>query len=292
MKRILLPLVAFSIALASCSRDNDDVINNPITNPVEQGDVLVSVINDPSTSFDFHFTYDGDKLRTGGVDLSNIVYTGDKITEITINRGTTLHGIRNMKFTYNNDGTLKSTSEIQTIERYIIGTYNPTTNKPITYTLRYIRNREYSYVGNNIKITENINHSSNNPNYPINNEISAREYTLTMENGNLVRKEVRSNSTNSYLSDSYTATYRYDDKINPLNKIKGISAIAVELNLMDAYLDLIGYKNNLVYYNTYGTDHTIEYEYNSKGYPTKSTEKYIGGVNNETYTEVKYYNYK
>lgn len=275
MKRILLPLMAMSIALTSCSRDNDDV-TNPIVNPVAQAKKLVgisgTVIHTPPGGViypaDITIEYNGDFLKKmggvfGGVDLL-YHYNGDKISSIEVaNRG--LPDPQYAEFTYNPNGTLKSAKEVKS---------NGYSSYEIT--------REYEYINNStikmtLKSVSTHNGSTGSTGYSY--------YTLTMNNGKLVKWESFDESGNILERHQY----RYDDKKNPMNEIKGFAALAVDIEF-GRYIgwsttisaeyhknQVRAFKNNVVSqtieylnYNIHSEEYEHQYQYNQDNYPTKS----------------------
>lgn len=284
MKRFLLPLVALSIALTSCSRDNDDVINNPITNPVEQGDLLAEITTEEHGFLnDTYFSYDGDKIQSSrNRDHISYTYNGNQITNINFERGH--YGNWSIRYIYNPNGTLKTTLQTHTSKRidYV---------DSATQEIKFINNktetsREYTYTGNIVKVKQTSVYSNDRRTEDTRTDI--QEHTFTLDNGNIIKQE-----TEIYTGVVETITYTYDDKINPLNNIKGFSALNVEFRLIDGYSQ-IGLQNIYANKNNITSQHNSHnnsresnvYEYNSKGYPTKKTNT------SEGYTNIYTYKYK
>lgn len=293
MKRILLPLLALSIAFISCNRDNDD-ITNPIENPVEQGNLLADITEDGRISS--QFIYDGAKIQSSSwVDGAlSYSYTGDQITAIHRDKG--LFGTWDIRYTYNSDGTLHSAFSTHIYERPVGYDNN---NDVIMGKYKEIATREYTYTNNN---TVNVKETYND--YIIKNNTDEKtgiggtnEFTFTLNNGNITSKIIKPQDR---LSDTDTTIYTYDNKVNPLHNIKGFSALAIDFNIM--YLTHInGNKNNILtekrsFINSKGIEseshqNINEYEYNSKGYPTKQTTV-SSGPGRKDFTIISHYNYK
>lgn len=294
MKKFLLPLVALSIILTSCSRDNDDVINNPITNPVVQGDLLAEITTNTSHSIGTgRFTYNGDKLQSSASLDGDMSYTyiEDQIRYIRRSKGPM--GIWDINYTYNPDGTLK---QVDQIHNYEYRSHDPAR---AIENRKEIATREYTYVGNNT-----INVKSIAKTYRENsNEVFSifiAEYTFTINNGNIVKKIEKSqfkegNDTSSFMNNptTTTITYTFDDKINPLHNIKGLSAIAIDFHTIDNkdVFSMYVNKNNILEKRVDIDGRSIEqttnqYEYNSKGYPTKLTSTIVNRI-----TDTTVYNY-
>lgn len=293
MKRILLPLLALSIAFISCNRDNDD-ITNPIENPVEQGNLLADITEDGRILS--QFIYDGAKIQSsswtdGALSYS---YTGDQITSIHRDKG--LFGTWDIRYTYNSDGTLHSAFSTHIYERPVGYDNN---NDVIMGKYKEIATREYTYTNNNT-----INVKETYDDYIIKNNTDEKtgiggtnEFTFTLNNGNITSKIIKPQDR---LSDTDTTIYTYDNKVNPLHNIKGFSALAIDFNIM--YLTHInGNKNNILtekrsFINSKGIEsesyqNINEYEYNSKGYPTKQTTV-SSGPGRKDFTIISHYNYK
>lgn len=296
MKRILLPLLALSIAFISCNRDNDD-ITNPIENPVEQGNLLADITEEGRILS--QFIYDGDKIKSSGfVDGNNSYsYTGNQITAIHREKGT--FGTWDIRYTYNSDGTLHSAFSTHIYERPVGYDNN---NDIIMGKYKEIATREYTYTNNNtinVKETYDDYIIKNNTDEKVDSNIA--EYIFVMNNGNIISKTKK--QQNIY-SGATTTTYTYDNKMNPLNNIKGFSALSIEFHLIEEHIGAIhlhGNKNNIltekystvdsrgVEINSY--QNISEYEYNSKGYPTKQTSV-SSGAGREDITTISHYNYK
>lgn len=269
MKKILLPLMALGIVLTSCSRDNDDSISNPIVNPIKLEDLLAEI----SGNFYTTINYNDDKISSSiGIDgNTTYTYTNNLITSISRDRG--MYGKQNIQYTYYPDGNLKTASEIFV---HSMGTYFMQTD----LIFREILTREYIYNGDQVNVKETRDIYSNQDTDKI-EPTAIVEYNITMKNGNIIRKEVTGRDILKDFSNqySYTSIYRYDNKVNPLSKIKGLSALQLELNLIDYQnnagaenIHITSSNNNLIYSNIDGHENSINYEYNSKGYPIKKSE--------------------
>lgn len=270
MKRILLPLMAMTIALTSCSRDNDDVTNptnppttNPATlptNPVEQRKKIkhIGLSDYWSTQgphipgiheFDeglapfYHesFHYNGDFLSYTS-HQHHTTYEGDKIISMK-------YGRYIIDFTYNSNGTLKSS----VAKNETHGTLE--------------ESREYSYINNETIKVKEIKRS-------LQGEYITKEYTLTMEGDKLIKKVSSNNNT----IEAYH--YHYDEYENPISHIKGFAALAIERDFLDNDCNnpmTSSFRNNLVYKiydyydlrhsdNSYRIDATFQYSRDDKGY--------------------------
>lgn len=243
MKRFLLPLVALSIALTSCNRDNDDVINNPITNPVEQPMLITQIDftdNFSSLKGTFSFSYDGDKIKESllktedGILNEHIyyTYTDDKITSI---KYTNSFEENEIFFTYNTDGTLKSSTSGNIVSTY---TYN---------------------ADNSVIVNYQVNGSN--------------KTTAHIKNGNLVELQ----------SPEGIHTITYDTQHNPFKNIKGLTDIGLDLYLISsfgAYEHTFYYfgafTNNIMTISEPNGNKQFTYEYNSSGFPIKGTELHTG----------------
>lgn len=298
MKRILLPLLALSIAFISCNRDNDD-ITNPIENPVEQGNLLADITEEGRILS--QFIYNGDKVKSSGfVDGNNSYsYTGNQITAIHREKGT--FGTWDIRYTYNSDGTLHSAFSTHIYERPVGYDNN---NDVIMGKYKEIATREYTYTNNN----NTINVKETYDDYIIKNNTDEKtgiggtnEFTFTLNNGNITSKIIKPQDR---LSDTDTTIYTYDNKINPLNNIKGFPALSIEFHLIEEHIGAIhlhGNKNNILtekrsFINPRGIENESyqninEYEYNSKGYPTKQTTV-SSGPDRKDFTIISHYNYK
>lgn len=248
MKRLLLPLMAISIALTSCSRDNDD-ITNPIETPVAQAKKLTGVTETSTSKYNIdhslYLTYNNDKLISSrfedGLQQLDYIYENDKIVGIN-------NGRLSARLTYNPDGTLKSSISNEV-------------------------NREYTYDGNLVKVKEISKYT---------NSSQTIEYIFTMENGNMVKQEI-------YFTDGFgsnqkiTLNFKYDNNKNPIQEIKGISNLAIELELQERATHIPyhykAFKNNLISEEIwldggYSIDQVnYTYEYDKDGYPIKSILK-------------------
>lgn len=259
MKRFLLPLMAMSIALTSCSRDNDDV-TNPIENPVNT-EILptkIELIDSYIGTQTKNITYNGNKIvKWGDYDIT---YTGDLITKLTRDEG-----IHHLYF-YNPNGTLKMTIlDLRSVHS----------------AASYVTN--YTYKPNNIVEVEVHSTDFNGEITQLEKRYKIFEGTFTMKDGNIYKSHTISYSPfgneNYYIN---TVTYEYDNKNNPQKNIKGLSALALDNNLNSragtGFAD--GLNNNIIKTNTqsirfennvevnrenYTSNH--EYEYNDKGYP-------------------------
>lgn len=252
MKRILLPLMAMSIALTSCSRDNDDVTNptnppttnpaTPPTNPVEQRKKIRGISIElpnfdiyqlPDDAFPFlsaNLFYNGDLLTS--IDPYDVIYDRDLI--VSLNNGATT-------FTYNSNGTIKSS--IQKINHYL----NPTEIS-----------REYTYINNEtIKVRE-VKKSRNQDDV-------IKEHTLTIYNDNLVSKETI-DLARPHIKEVHT--YSYDDRENPIRRINGFSSIAIEIDFLEGNPSLLkAFKNNI-------TKIEKHYRYTNYDTPVNDLENY------------------
>lgn len=296
MKRFLLPLVALSIALTSCSRDNDDVINNPITNPVEQGNLLAEISGVENGTLNSYFTYNGDKIQSSSIVDGNTSYTydGDKITNSYRERYQL--GIFNTRYIYNPNGTLKTTLETHTNKIYAP---NFTTQTATLTNYKWETTREYTYIGNIVKVKVTTIESNDKTS---DTETTIRNHTFTLDNGNIIKKEIQ---TTDWIIN--TTTYTYDNKINPLSKVKGLAALNIEFQLTSGFLlqdvglfDMNINRNNITFAktttNAYHNQPDVSqesnvYEYNSKGYPTKRTNTYTN-IEANTNTSTYIYKYK
>lgn len=265
MKRILLPLIAVSIALTSCSRDNDD-INNPIVNPVNAGTLPTKIEGSLTTNI----TYNGDKVAKWG-DYE-ITYTGDLITKLT--RDENIHHL----YFYNPDGTLKMTIlDLRNI--------SSASSSFATY---------YTYKPNNIVEVEiyGVNFERGNDDVSqLEKRYKIHEGTYTIRNGNIYEVNTINYTPSGLGYNKETITYEYDNKNNPYKNIKGLSALALDNNIRTwswvgtriddgEGLNIKGLNNNITKAHTqsvrfennvevnrenYTTNY--EYEYNDKGYP-------------------------
>lgn len=272
MKRFLLPLIAISIALISCSRDNDD-FTNPIENPIAQAKKLTKI----TRNFDnfghsgggapflgTEFEYNGDLLKNIFYYGEQVYhYNGEQISAIEIVSGSRPQKI---EFIYNPDGTLKSS-----FQKFDTG--GTTTDRTTS--------REYHYINaNTIKVKEVLKWTDSN------SEIKT-EYTLTMNGDNLVRKEI----FNEENSRTQIHQYTYDNKKNPLREVKGMAALSVAMHLMDFHFhdmynfQISSFKNNILsetidekYTYSSTTSRLAEidyqYQYNQEGYPTRVIHSY------------------
>lgn len=253
MKRILLPLMAMSIALTSCSRDNDDV-TNPIVNPVAQAKKLVGLtrvygVQGAAPITGATFEYNGDKLNKFVIwGHAFLHYDGDRVSSLEMIDGP---DAQKVEFVYNANGTLKSS--IQKFE-----------SSEVEFS------RDYTYISpTTIKVKEIMK-------YTRNSSETEREYTLTTDGENLIKKEMLDRSNNR----TETIQYRYDDKKNPLRELKGLSALSLELELLRMSRNATArnyirtFKNNVISEET-TTDNqliaksTYQYNYNQDNLPTK-----------------------
>lgn len=264
MKRILLPLMAMSIALTSCSRDNDDV-TNPIVNPVNTGILPTKIEGDITTNI----TYDGNKIVKW--EDYDITYTGDLISKIT-RYG---NNIRHFYF-YNPDGTLKMTIlDLGDILHHSPGYASYYTYKPNGIVEVEVHSISFERGNYDASQLEKLN--------------KIFEGTYTMRNGNIY--EARTTSYSIYGDERYTKetiSYEYDNKNNPYKNIKGLSALALDNHLRawagtqftDGGLKIIGLNNNIIKAHSQSIhfennvevnreNYTLnyEYKYNDKGYP-------------------------
>lgn len=264
MKRLLLPLMAISIALTSCNRDNDD-ITNPIENTINTGTLLTKIehIDSYSGTRTTDIIYNGDKIVKWG-DYE-ITYTGDLITKLTRDEG-----INHLYF-YNPDGTLKMTIlDLRSVSAsHSHATYY--TYKPDGIVEVEIYSVDFEGDIDNVSQLEKLEKSF--------------EGTFTMRNRNVY--EAQTISYSPFSNESYyvnTITYEYDDKNTPYKNIKGLSALALDNNITSRYgtgfIDTNGFNNNIIKTHTQSIrfllniedlreDYTLnyEYEYNDKEYP-------------------------
>lgn len=304
MKRILLPLMAISIALVSCSRENDDNIIEPVTNtttnPINT-DLLPTSIKWGSSNIDTPIQYNGNKLTKYG--NQDVEYSGDLISRIG-----------GHYYYYNPDGTLKlsifrsntpipNNATHHTYANYY--TYNPDGTIRITNHLVKVSNWDWStsQIPNNIETVY----------------IQSETY-YTIESGNVTKAidiiytpfYQLSNSQNigyNNISQIYEITYEYDNKFNALKNIKGLSSLSLDHHLLHKlsegqlqHFNPNSFKNNITKLNIkieYRDNRTptkilqpieFHYEYNQQGYPTKVTPI---NPNNSSYTYdyIKYNNH-
>lgn len=286
MKRFLLPLMAISIALISCSRDNDD-FTNPIENPIAQAKKLTKITRTfdnfgwtggaPFLGTDFE--YNGDLLKNIFYYGEQVYhYNGEQISAIEIDGGPRPQKV---EFTYNPNGTLKSSFQ----------KFDTPEDSPRTTF------REYHYINDNtIKVKEIYK-------YPFVERKT--EYTLTMNGDNLVRKEI----FNEENSRTQIHQYTYDNKKNPLREVKGMAALSVAMHLIDFHFhdiynfQISSFKNNIIsetidekYTYNSTTSHLAEidyqYQYNQEGYPTRVIHSYHD-IQSQSNEKAEYiYNYQ
>lgn len=276
MKRLLLPLMAISIALTSCSRDNDDITNpieNPIENPINTETFLTKIESIDSQNT-INITYDGDKIVKWGDD--EFVYTGDLIT-LRTDQGV------GRRYFYNPDGTLKMT---------IIDLRGISTAP--SYAIYYTYNQDYDDIVEMEAYTVDL---ENYPSYLGDIDVSQLEKlhkifegTYTMRNGNIYKSKTISYDIYDGSYSVSNRTYNYDDKNNPSNNIKGLSAIVVDTYISNGFnnqFEIVraGLHNNIISASTqtihFLPNNTVdfeenyyqvyEYEYNDKGYPISSS---------------------
>lgn len=275
MKRFLLPLMAISIALVSCSRDNDDVINNPITNPINE-----NVGTLPTKIGEQNITYNGDQLHQIGNDV--FTYTGDLITKI-VNEKLQLE----INYFYFPDGKLKASTlgSLRLKDRVFVRyyTYNNDETIKVEWYQAFIKDGQQD-VDQFIRFYE------------------MGDFTYTMKNGNLYKEEA--NILDLYriyggprVEHHTISTFEYDTQNTPYKKIKGLSALALELyfnyqfdagdfstvgnynyttfnnNITRKEIHTTGKKHTKTGYGNYSESAIItnRYEYNSAGFPIRQS---------------------
>lgn len=262
MKKKLLPFVALSIILTSCSRDNDDVINNPITNPVAQTPLLPLEIGN-GKHYSLKYTYDNNhKLisaerisnSSGNIRLYDVTYDGDLIKSI-----------KDAEFVYDN-------------QQRLVKVLNKTTKETL-FT--------FTYSGNKIKYFSNVSQF-----------LMAEEVDFTVENGVIIKGE--GIAYERYVDPDtprdinhptkITVIINYDNKKNIFGNIKGLDKLHPYLvtnpytNGIDTFG--LGSKNNVTKYiwhykDPYGFEKEkgsseFIYSYGDNNLPTEYNLTYKG----------------
>lgn len=296
MKQFVLSLLVGG-ALVSCSRDQEEVISNIITNQPENTPILLTALKSTDSNGDIlnsTFTYDGNKIKEivikgGKISDTKVsfIYTGNQITSI-INGND--EGNTNTTFIYNPNGTLKNSVTVR-----------KETSANNSYTTTATKN--YTYLNNgDVNVTKSI--TSTNPNNIPTNE----SYVITTVNGNLYKIAYKSTLTDANGTREYTTTtsMQYDNKNSPLKNVIGISAIMFERYEFDSKL---GFTNNISHEEEQHTNKyiplsgtaivssqtnitTSTFEYNANDYPTKQIVKETSSLAGSTpYTETITYTY-
>jgi YD repeat-containing protein len=254
----LLSAVLTASILVGCNKDDD---------PKTKQCLLTSFVNTfDDGSFTRDLTYDGQKVT--------------KITETYTEPGSDPE-IETSTFTYDSKGNVtESTSEnSRTVYTY--------TNDQITKVENFYRTilsdrTDYEYSNNQLTKVQYYHMSSGTP---VKDSYEIFEYSSTSSANPIRVKSFNSSSTTA----SITAEYTYDDKKKAL---AALPAAFLKLIILDGQ----GTANNVTKLTgtegTTVTTVTYTYEYNTEGYPTKSTgvETSTGQTKPETSATVYTYN--
>lgn len=270
MKKIILSLMAFGLFLASCNRNNDDIItetvssveNNETTPTMEN--IFLTKIKKGGDVYEWHFTYDEDNHK-----ISKISFVDDEGEYAT------------RTFTYNDKDQIISSVYENPIDELkdeitysydaqgrLISSMELSSDGFVTETI----SRTYSYEADNKVI---VNQSTN-----YDGEITENVYTYTLnDKGQVITKE--STAEDGVITRT---TYTYDEvNKTPFANVKGLSALLLVEGFDEAKEDQdegLAAINNIIeikeeQIGTYGTVETNvsqRWTYNEKGYPIQRIE--------------------
>jgi hypothetical protein len=225
-----------------------------------------------------------DVATNGSSTTTSFTYNANKIVSID---GPSKH----MSFNYNNDlitkiVTLDDATQSQTVVTYTYAEGNLVkTTLSENYVINYVHNTDGTIT------YEKYTTDSNN------NEVLVNKGTLYFQNGNLTRDERILEITVAEVSKRIT-TYQYDNKINPLNNILGLSKLLDNSNVISKnnvtrieeefrkeYINSEQVTSSMVLY-------VVANQYDTDGYPSiiTSEKKFFGWpIDNHIKTEL-YYN--
>lgn len=250
-----------SIFLTSCSSDEDTSNGITLLRKIESVDL--------GQHAKHQFFYKGTKLtkvvfekeaQTDGNGYDKYSYTNDLITEIkTYNNNNQIDAVTTL--TYNSNNQLTEVLKLEPSRNYGLRTvFNYTLFGTVVIT---------SYSGN----LQSQNSSTN------------QTTTLSLLNGEIIRKEFTSAEMN------YIVEYEYDVKNNPMKNVTGYQAVKLY-----AYINngLFGMNHNLAQQTTYLVlnviDNQVDFElqYNNDNFPTS---RYATGSFSGAYQyQYEYYN--
>lgn len=243
MKKIIALLSVFTLLVSSCSSDETEpTITEPIVE-TSSGLVKKIIYTDNGDVETHEYTYNGNKLvKINYIEdglYETYTYTGDLITKTEY-----FTSIGNLldkdTYTYNSEGKLTSKLSLN---------YNFSTGSKYFYT--YNANGTITiekYVGN---LTTQTTLDSTN--------------VLTFLNGNLISENI-----NDVNMGTYSATYTYDNKINPLNNITGYNKLFEDVYDFDS-----SFNNILSMTDTgFATNYNSVYTYNSSNLPVTCVNTY------------------
>lgn len=282
MKKLILPLV-MGLMLGSCSRDNEEnIVNNPITPPVETPILPTEMVEeDGGERIVTTFNYDIDKLKeiqTKSPDNDwskySFTYSGDDITKIVM---TESNGDKaEYNFVYQN-GKLVSANYVHNESDY-------ENRANITYT----HNNDGT-----ISINERVSSTnSQDANYRRHKNATT---ILTFDANQDITKIAFTEENDHHIGDTKITT-QYDTKFSPFKNIKGLNPliydIVVDITEFSKYAKISqrresNYtpKQNLSSPSRWIENTTYTNEYNANGYPSKITEleeQYSNGIPNST----------
>lgn len=251
MKKIILTLSIFTLALNSCS--NDETTDTPID--ISSGILLKKTIdNDGVDVITTNYTYNGNKLVSISDDTGyqeNFIYTGDLIT---------------------------STQEYDNGGLYSTNTFEYNTSGKITFFKRFDEfGDEYVREGYNYNSDGTITIDSYDVGtFDINgNPYIFKKETLFFTNNEISKVVSKSYDSGLNLTNTSTRNFTYDTKNNPFINITGFEKFyfgegdlyqgGINVNLLTA--SQVGASGSDVY----------QYTYNSSNFPVTSTYNYNSG---------------
>jgi hypothetical protein len=277
MKKITTALCIVLFALVSCTKnDTPPVTENPT------GLILPKklIIKQDSEIRILNITYDGNKIVEAKNEIEKTVftYTGDLVTrEISYKNNAVFE---DRKYVYENN-KLK-TEIIKGINT------SPFTGNPIVTTYEYTQN-------SNGTITREIYDTDT-----VTGVVTklGNIYTLTVENGNLV-KDISTSEFGDVL-EIFTTTFIYDNKNNPYKNILGFDKLNYTRDFHRTTNNLL--KETRVFTFKYNSPNAIirpaisdinttyDFKYDANGYPMEEKKNFIdrNGVPKTNTTEYSY----
>jgi hypothetical protein len=268
MKKIYLLVPVFF--LASCSSSNDDTADS--NQNTDNSPVLVTkMVEDGET---YTFTYDGSKIsekKHSSGDTTTYTYTGDLITKIVEKDG---NATESTVLSY--DGNSRLSKTVMTHTSTGINNYVTTSN--------------YTYqTNNNVKIVETISNPAGNYSRSttrtvlLNTDNSLKSWTTTVT-------ENTASATNT--GTGVLLNVGYDSNNSPFKNVTGYLKIIDADGKNGSTHNVVNYSDKTNFTNGWETTiYSSVFEYNTSGYPTKDTRKYINQDGTLYSTRINTYEY-
>lgn len=243
MKKILAACFALMV-LASCSNNDNTSVGQSV--------LVKKTINtdEDGTTETQLYTYNGNKIVKVTSDAGSTMeftYTGEQITLVKIFQGTTLFATNS--YSYNTLGELES--YVSLLLPFNMGTqivYTHNADGSISFT----------------RTTGDLAVQNQNP-------VSGKFF---FQNGEISRQETYEAGSTAVVN------YTYDNKLNPLLNITGVSTIGFTEEFMSGFTHNILTEQQL---NNPDHQYSHVYQYNSNDYPTLDTNTSSTGVSTIQY---------